>query len=309
MTIEAPKFFNATSLPVFLNACQVIFEKANKREKDFLLDLSKIKKTSMIGVLVVYKLIEYTFVNKCFDRPMLLLEKPIQEAWTKYGFTELIMTYMSRGDVEDELRSLKIVVEDNFFIAPQALLRKDNYSSNSLKNIFLPKIEQYYGENSRAVSMIFTCLSEILLNFWEHAVEDGKSIIVANGSNSNIEIACADNGSGIVTSLGSSLKEKSLSAEQIVKKSVEKGITSKAMTNHMGYGLWIIDEIVKATKGRMHLYSEGAFYQNEMGTIATGKCGYWQGTIIYVSLPLRAPKTLADIEPYQLNHDLKINWG
>lgn len=27
----------------------------------------------------------------------------------------------------------------------------------------------------------------------------------------------------------------------------------------MGYGLWILDEIVTATQGKLHIYSEGAY--------------------------------------------------
>ena len=35
----------------------------------------------------------------------------------------------------------------------------------------------------------------------------------------------------------------------------------------MGYGLWILNEIVTATKGRLHLYSEGAYVFNDFGKI------------------------------------------
>lgn len=37
------------------------------------------------------------------------------------------------------------------------------------------------------------------------------------------------------------------------------------MTNHMGYGLWILDEIVTATQGKLHIYSEGAYIFNNHG--------------------------------------------
>ncbi len=64
----------------------------------------------------------------------------------------------------------------------------------------------------------------------------------------------------------------------------------------MGYGLWILNEIVTATKGRLHLYSEGAYVFNDFGKIKKGPCSFWQGTIIYISLPLVNPQSLSDIK-------------
>ena len=49
---------------------------------------------------------------------------------------------------------------------------------------------------------------------------------------------------------------------------------------------------------------------NEFGKKKHGKCGYWQGTIIYLSLPLHNPVTLSDIElgSQITKTDIKINW-
>jgi len=32
----------------------------------------------------------------------------------------------------------------------------------------------------------------------------------------------------------------------------------------MGYGLWILDELTTKVNGRMHIYSEGAYYYREV---------------------------------------------
>ena len=79
----------------------------------------------------------------------------------------------------------------------------------------------------------------------------------------------------------------------------------------MGYGLWIVNELVKINNGRLHLYSQGYYYKNDFGKITKGKCGYWQGTIIYVNLALGNPKTLSDIDSVDLNNfkDLQINFA
>jgi signal transduction histidine kinase len=155
--------------------------------------------------------------------------------------------------------------------------------------------------------MILLVFSEILLNFWEHAIEDTESIIVAHGNSQNIEIACADTGNGIISTLGGSMISENFRPEQILLESLKRGVTSKKMTNHMGYGLWILDQITTMVKGRLHIYSQGAYYYNEYGSKKSGRCGYWQGTIVYISLPLQKPKTLVDIEPL-VSSEIKINW-
>jgi hypothetical protein len=308
--IVAPKTFRANSIIQFINDCEGIYFCKGELKSGFFLDLSKIKKCSMIGVLLVYKIIEFSIKNECFAHPMYLMGSPFAEAMKKYGFTKLIITYLSDQNVaEREFRNLKISITDQFIIAPQALLRNDRYSTEILNKRYLPKIQNYYKNNEKVVSMIFLSFSEILLNFWEHAVDDTQSIIVANGNKNYIEIACADNGRGILTTLaqaGKSLEDNIATISSAVK----KGVTSKDLTNHMGYGLWIIDEIATRTSGRFHLYSEGTYYQNEFGKINSGKCGYWQGTVVYLSLPLKNPVTLSDIEPpdKSIGDGLKINW-
>jgi hypothetical protein len=309
--VTAPKRFRANSIISFINDCQDIYRLPGKKEQNFLLDLSKVEECSMIGVLLIYKIIEFSITKQCFYNPMYFMDVPIRAALKKYGFENLILTYLAdKKSVRNEFENLKISVTNEFIIAPQALLRNDKYSSEILNKNYLPQIEKYYLGQLKAVSMIFTCFSEILLNFWEHAVDDTQSIIVANGNKTNIEIACADNGKGVISSLSLAGKERKNGIETL-KSAVDKGVTSKDMSNHMGYGLWIIDEISKRTNGRFHLYSEGYYYQREFNKIASGKCGFWQGTIVYLSIPLKNPITLFDIEnPFDnIAQNIKINWS
>lgn len=314
--ISAPKYFTAPKILEFLEECVPLFKLKDTRQPGYVFDLMKVRECSMLGTLVFYKIIEYTLSNKCFHKPAIAFnyEEPyVIEAFKRFGFWDLIMDYMEdRHSVEKSYRRLEVKIEDNFIIAPQALLRDSNFSSNALRENFLPQIEDYYSYDPKVVSMIFLCLSEILLNFWEHAVEDTKSIIVANGNKSQIEIACADTGKGIVSTLKENPDLVAKNSSFILSKSVEKGVTSKQKTNHMGYGLWILDQIVKLIKGRLHIYSQGAYYFNDFGKVKIGDCAYWGGTIIYLSLPLKEPKTLSDIEGHseksKLTH-LKINWS
>lgn len=309
-TIIAPKKFNATSIITFINDCRDIYRLIDKEETGFYLNLGNVLKCDMIGVLLVYKVIEFSIKNKCFNGPLYMMSPAFMEAMNKYGFTKLIIAYLAdKNTAEKEFAKLKVSVTDDFIIAPHALLRHDRYSSEVLNSKYLPQIEKYYSYNKKTVSMIFQSFSEVLLNFWEHAVDDSQSIIVANGNKTTIEIACADNGKGILTTLTLANKQKKDKLKTLIS-AVEKGVTSKDLSNHMGYGLWIIDEIANRTKGRFHIYSEGFYYQREYTKVKYGTCGHWQGTVIYISLPVQNPITLSDIENPNENHNfnVQINW-
>lgn len=308
MTLDVPKIFKSNDVISFINNMQVIFKMQESMTPNVRIDLTKIKQISALGILVIYKVIEYTYVNNCFKKPELNVNEYIQQKWKEYGFYDLIHLYVSNKDIAEKgYKDLSIKLQDKFFIAPQALLRSDNYSKEMIEKKFLPPIRKYYKDSPKIVSMVFLCLSEILLNFWEHAVSDMRSIIVAEGNKSNIEIICADTGDGIISTLGGSYKEHKFTPIDIIRKSVEKGETSKKMSNHMGYGLWILNEMTTRVRGRLHLYSQGVYLKNENSKILTGKSGYWQGTIIYLSLPLNNPITLTDIESYVDNGQIKLN--
>jgi len=309
--IKAPKNFKSTGIATFLRECESIFSLKNMNEGGFLLDLSGVKKASMLAALVTYKFIEYTINHSCFKDPRIRLswKDEMGIALEKYGFTNLVLAYIeNKSEIKDQYKNLRVSIGSNFIIAPHALIRSDKKSKEEINRKYLPQIEKYYQENSKAVSMILLVFSEILLNFWEHAIEDTQSIIVANGNKQNIEIACADTGDGIISTLRNVLASSNLRPEEILLESLKKGVTSKQLTNHMGYGLWILDQITSLTKGRFHIYSQGAYYFNEFGSKRSGKCGIWQGTIVYISLPLEKPKTLEDIEDLSQSTVIEINW-
>ena len=69
-----------------------------------------------------------------------------------------------------------------------------------------------------------------------------------------------------------------------------------------------VNELVTMNKGRLHLYSEGAYLHNDYGKIKTDLCAYWKGTIIYINLPLNNPKTLKNIDCDEDDVSIKINY-
>lgn len=305
--LTGKKHLSVTGALDLVNDASFIFDLKNKQETGFLFDLSKVDETSMLGILVIYKIIEYTSTHKCFSDPLINFDNPIIEALHKYGFYDLIKTYLEQSEkIEKEYKNLQVSVKDNFIIAPQALLRNSDFSERFLREEFLPRLQNYYKSNDKIISMIFLSLSEIILNFWEHAVADTKSILVANGNKSRIEIACADTGNGIISTLRPFLKN--LSGQEILNSAMKKGVTSKKETFHMGYGLWILDELIRKTKGNLVIVTEGFIYSRFAEKTKTSVSGYWKGAIIYMSLPFQKPISLGELEDLKKFDHIKINW-
>ena len=306
--IKLPEILNASNVPSFLRSVSLIFTFEDKYLENYALDISKLKKINVLGMLLLYKIIEFSVEKNCFRLPKIYFEDFMENKWHEYDFIPLMNSYIQQKDTARNLQNLTVRMTDKFILAPQPLLRDSNFTNKFLKNKFLPKINEYYQGKPKVISMISTCFSEILLNFWEHAVDDTKSIMIAEGNNNFMEIACADTGNGVLSTLKSNAKYENLDDEKLILSSTLKNITSKENTNHMGYGLWIIDQIITSVKGRFHLYSEGVAYLNDYGKKKTLKTAYWKGTIVYLALPLENAKSLNDIEVFKnkLSDNIKI---
>jgi len=300
INISLPKKLNPSSIEEFLENIAFIFKLENKKAPNCVLDLDNLTKINLLGVLVIYKLIEYSTKKRCFYIPEIVFDDDgvYGNSLKKYGFRplmdELIMNYDS--DSEKTLLNIDVNITNRFIIAPQPLIRNDFNTYENIKTSLIPKLREYYTDNDKIISMISCCFSEILLNFWEHAIQDSETIIVAEGKTKFIEIACADSGNGIISTLRKNDEYKELNGLELMKLSVERNITSKVNTNHMGYGLWILNEICKKVKGRFHLYSEGYCYKLEYGEVTIKQTNYWKGTIVYLALNLDKPVSLVDIE-------------
>ncbi len=296
-----PKSFLPNTTLEFLRNVESIFDLEGEKVRDVYFLIGRVEKIGILGLLLIYKFIEYTATHACFESPQLLNSEYIKNELKRYGFWNLIQDYKQIKE-EDVYRNLNFQKSDSFFIAPMPLLRGKRYD----RNLFLPQIETYYAGNDNAISVVLTCLGEIMLNFWEHAVEDSQSILVASGNEHKIEIACADTGNGIVSSLLPVVGK--MDKDKVLLKSLAKNVTSKANTHHMGCGLWEINELVTMNRGRLHLYSEGAYVRNDFGKTKSGTCAFWKGTIIYVTLPLDSPKTLKNIQCDENFNDIQINF-
>jgi len=310
----------------FLEEAQIIFSHKNKSTPDVSLRYDKVKKMSLFSQLLLYKFINYTATNRCFYQPKLRLSNYVEEELTKSGFIDLIKFHMrdqekrkfkssfikslfndlkSDNDIRpiEPLESLKTSFKDNLYIAPLILLR-NKYHKKKLEKEFINKIKLFYKNDTKTVDIVSKCLTEIYMNFWEHATIDTGTVMVAKGTKKCFELMFADNGNGIISTLSMAGYDKS---SNILAQSVKRGVTSKPNTFHMGWGLWMVTTLCELNGGNLEIYSEGKALIISKGKTNYKDCGYWKGTIIHLSIPLDNPKNLSSLNWPETS--IKINWG
>ena len=92
-------------------------------------------------------------------------------------------------------------------------------------------------------------------------------------------------------------------------KSIEKGITSKPFSNHMGLGLFLIQNICKYNEGEMRIISEGCSLEIRNRRENLKKISFWRGTIVYLKLNLDKIVNLYEIPELKINNKHSILWG
>lgn len=301
-----PNVCTIQMIRAFLDTMAPIFQMKEKRIGHVKLVVRDIKRMDIVGVLLIYKVVEFSARMDCFDSPKLLTDHKFVAELQKRGFYELIASFVD--GLPPKFESLKYQFYDNVFIAP---IKLNAISESEAESDYIPRIQAFY-EDKETCSVVLTVLAEIVSNFHEHAQDKTDSILVARGDADKFEVVCADTGIGVISTMASSLLFKDKRPMQkfdVLEIATEKGVTSKQDSDHMGFGLWLIQEYVLKSKGDMQLYSEGAYYVNQCGKIKKGTCGFWQGTIIYVSLPLN---NIGELQMWQaeqaaLYEDIKIN--
>lgn len=279
IVFKVPEKFNAQSVKQFVEAVSPLFKMNGKAIPNVVFDADGLQKAELLGQLLIYKFMEYSMKKECFLNPSFHIKEEIFKEFRKTGFQALVLSLAKERKPEYE--KLKYEENGGLFIAPINLSTSDNGDSQDL---YAPQISDYY-KDTRMAFIVTLCMSEIASNYSAHAEDDTNSILVAKGNREYFEIACADNGIGIVRSLRPSLNGI-LTPYEILEKAMQRGVTSKKGTYHMGYGLWLVNEMVTMLNGEMYVYSDRAYYVNRSGKTKKGECAYWNGTITYVRLPL-----------------------
>ncbi len=306
---RAPKNIELNCITSFIRVFNFIFDLAGKGKPHYHLSFLNVNRCDVTGVLLLYKLLEYSVSKQCFSSPThdIAYNDFLKECIADYGFSDLIKSLMNNPNEIDlrHYKKLKVSSDNKVLIAPIALIREDtSHSLEIIKNQYVPLISSFYQED-KVRQMVLGVFTEIVHNFWAHATTDSKSIVVGYGTHDHFEIVCCDNGLGIDGTMRRCFPIKD--SKTLVKKAMENGVTSKTNSSHMGYGLWFINEVITRTQGSFTVVSNDVQYQNNHGKINVMNCPYWKGSIVSVKLPLEHPITISDMGIYT-NTTLKINF-
>ena len=295
---RTPKNLSISSSREFLTEIEPIFSLAGKRINGVLLDTSQTEKVDLFGQLLLYKFIEYTIHRSCFNAPKTNLKENghLKNGLDKTGFLPFVNEFMNKknnqlkSDIPDDY-DLRWNEDGALYIAPIVLSKSNDYEER--EEIIYQKIKDYYGGDSTIVGTIMSCISEVGSNFLEHSEETTNSVLVASGNRDYFELACADTGMGTISSLRGFFPGR-LQIHEVLRKALDKGVTSKPGTNHTGSGLWLISQYVSFTGGDFFIFSEGAYCHQKKSIYKLGQCGKWKGTIVYLRLPLFHKEVLAE---------------
>lgn len=304
-----PSRMDRTNIPEVLGKLSHIFDSAGRNITDIFLNFDNVRSIDITGVLVLYKFLEFSLNHNCYKNPRfnLLQNKNLEQMIEKFGFSNLITKLMDNKTKEQYYMNLTTQVTEDFILAPVAMIKDED--STSQKENALKQIVNYYGNNDMS-TMILQLFSEIFQNFISHAEKDDLSVIVVHGNKKKIELACADNGIGIVNSLRKNSKYSSLKTDKLFCKVLERGVTSKDFegSNHLGYGLFYVNEVVSRLNGQMSIYTDNMMLQNQHGKLSIIQISRWEGTLISINIPLLQAITIDDIEP-QYDNNIKINFS
>ncbi len=305
--IYLPSRIDRNNIPEIISKLEYIFQSSGKEIPNIFLNFNNVKVIDITGVLVLYKFLEFSVTHCCFKNPLFNLTQNVilEDKIEKYGFSTLITKLMDNKTKEQYYKNLSTQVTADFILAPVAMIKGDD--STTQKENALKQIVNYYGNNDIS-TMILQIFSEIFQNFISHAEKDTLSVIVVQGNKNKIEFACADNGIGIINSLKENQRYSLYKSESLFPKVLERGVTSKEKSNHLGYGLYYVNEVVNRLKGQMSVFTDNMILQNDHGRIYISKIAHWQGTLINVNIPLKQSVTIDDIES-QIDNNIKINFS
>lgn len=307
--IWAPKYLELNNLTTFIRVFNFIFDMDGKEKPYVHLAFGKVVRCDATGALLLYKILEYTVSKRCFRSPThdIAYNDYLKTYIAEYGFQDLIKSLMNNPNDVDlrPYKKLRISSDKKILIAPIALIRDDTiHSIDIIKNQYVPIISSFY-DDEKTQKMILDVFTEVMHNFWAHATADDKSIIVGYGTKQIFEIVCCDNGMGIDGTMRECYSNKD--SKILVKRAMENGITSKANTSHMGFGLWYINKVVTETQGSLLIVSNDVVYRNSYGKINVSNGPLWKGCIVSVKIPLANPVTISDMD-VDISQEVKINF-
>ncbi len=302
--IQTPKNFNSSSIGDFLKNVEFLFFLEKKLLPPIQFTLKKTKKSSLLGLLLTYKIMSYSAQKDLFQLPFFYSPGSLTDQFSKTGIYSIINEHLVNNKFPEKPNILHKLLEENLFIYPKRIKRGSTLTCQEMRACFIAEISDFYEakNNHKATRLISSCVSEIISNFWAHAKGDTETVIAARGTKESFTLVVIDNGEGFISSLGKVYKK---SPPEILRMSLNQEVTSKLNTDHMGYGLYHVYELIKANEGTINVWTEGYHMSGSSKDIKITECGHWKGAIVEIKLGLQKPKTLADVFP-ESSRDPKI---
>lgn len=311
LNIRLPKKVTQSTLTQVFNESESVFE-SKTTPFQVVINGSRVEEIDLISQLTIYKIISYLVKASRENSIHFHLNDLVLDKLKDSGFYDLLRRFTKEKEKDKveksksflskikkliekseeketdplteitDLSSLDSHFGEKFYIAPFILIRTSDHKRDK-QALIKKQINMFYADDENKIRLIYTCIEEIYMNFWRHATDDSETVMLVHGTKKYVEIMVADNGQGIRTTLGNANYKLK---QNLVARAVQRGVTSKPNTNHMGWGLWLVSEIARKNNGIFRLYSEGDFFCISRGKDQSGNCGFWKGTVIYLQIPL-----------------------
>ncbi len=88
--VHINRVLTVSNLSSFMQKINNIFTWKEQMLPNFHLDLQKTEDADLLGIVVLYKMLEYSVVHKCFIQPSIYLSNKLKTFIKKYGFSDLV---------------------------------------------------------------------------------------------------------------------------------------------------------------------------------------------------------------------------
>jgi len=166
----------------------------------------------------------------------------------------------------------------------------DSHSLNDVYNSVVNTLTSHFEIETSVLQALSYCIYEILDNVHIHSGKPlGTVMSHFNVDNKILKILVADDGMGIRQSLSKNEKYKRISEAEAIKLCLEDSVTDG---KGMGFGLYATSRLVNNIGLEFIVHSGHHKLVNIEGNTSVIENGFWQGTIVYMSIT-----TSTDIDP------------
>ncbi|MGR6781762.1 ATP-binding protein [Moritella viscosa] len=294
--INLPRNINADTTPSFFKELE-----SNSLTKDVSINLNSVQFSTPTSMLIIgSKLRKWRAVRN--ENKLRTALKPIKDSEAMgylghLGFLDFIGSKKDFGKKMGEANGSATYVPITNIKRPQ-FSTLDNWYSSIISSVRgLANVLAGTKEDTEEHRFYLYTLREIVRNVFEHSQVDECFICGQRWSNGKVEIAIADEGIGISTSLNRSHSVDN--EEDAIKLAIKPGVSAtnniadiENTFDNSGYGLYVLSEVV-ANFGCFTLGSNSARLINRAGNTSIDKFTF-NGTFIGIEID-KAPKQFSEM--------------